>query len=87
MLLEKESGPYPTLDCSFPVFPLPSLISECLNLPNGTQRTQRRSGRLNEAYPQQTTGDTEKTCTLDPQRLLLSFNSEYWEEMALATFC
>lgn len=76
-----------TLDWSFPVFPLPSLISECLNLPSGTQRTQRRSGRLNEAYTQQTTGDKEETCPLDPQRVLLSFSSEYWEETALATFC
>ena len=30
------------LDCSFPVFSLPALISRCLNLPDGTQENSEK---------------------------------------------
>ena len=59
---EGEPGPYPKaalsfLDCSLSLHPLPSLISNCLNLPFGTQG---RSWRLESVPYKQEMGDTER---------------------------
>lgn len=65
-----------TLDCSFPVFSLPALISGCLNLPDGTQEN---SEKVREAegslYPTNILGTQKRLVwgSLDPQRVLLSF--------------
>ena len=63
------------------LFPLPSMISNCLNLPSGTQGRWRR---LNEAYVLQTrNGNREWICTPQPHGVLLSFNSGNWATMTL----
>lgn len=49
-----------TLDCPFPVFPSLPWLAECLQLPDGTQRTQRKSRRLNGVYSSKQQGDTER---------------------------
>ena len=69
------------------LYPLPSLISNCLNPPFGTQG---RSRRLNEAYILQTRkGEhrTEQICTPEPHKVLLSFNLGNWATMTVITSC
>ena len=54
------------------LYPLPSLISNCLNPPFGTHG---RSRKLNEAYIlRQEMENTQQICTPEPHRVLLSFN-------------
>ena len=62
ILLEEEPGPCPKaapplIAPPLVLHPLPFLISNCLNLPFGTQG---RSSRLNEAYSLQTRNGTQK---------------------------
>ena len=69
------------------LYPLPSLISNCLNTPIGTQG---RSRRLNEAYILQTRkGEhrTEQICTPEPHKVLLSFNLGNLATMTVITSC
>ena len=49
-----------------------SLISNCLNLPFGTEG---RSWKLESIPYKQETGDRERVRGLEPQSLLLSFNN------------
>ena len=60
-----------TLAPPLSLHPLPSLISNCLNLPLGTQGS---SGRLECVTYKRETGDTEGLLCLGAHRALLSFN-------------
>ena len=67
------------------LYPLPSLISNCLNL---SFRTQGRSRRLNEAYVLQTrNGEDRADLYSRVPWILHSFNSGNWTTLALTTSC
>ena len=66
------------------LYPLPSLISNCLNLSFGTQG---RSRRLNEAYVLQTrNGEHRRDLYSRVPGILHSFNSGNWATMTVITF-
>ena len=67
------------------LYPLPFLISNCLNLSFGTQG---RSGRLNEAYVLQTRNGEHRTDLYSRvPGILHSFNSGNWATMTVISFC
>ena len=67
------------------LYPLPSLISNYLNPPFGTQG---RSRSLNKAYILQTRKEnTGQICTPEPHRVLLSFNLGNWATMTVIISC
>ena len=67
------------------LYSLPSLISNCLNPPFGTQG---RSRSLNKAYILQTRKEnTGQISTPQPHRVLLSFNLGNWATMTVITSC
>ena len=71
----------------FPLFlyPLTSLISNCLYLPFGTQG--RSWGWMKPISYRQEMENTEQICTLEPHGVLLSFNSGNWATMTVITSC
>ena len=67
------------------LYPLPSLISNCLDLFFETQGGLRR---LSKVYILQARKrEAEKCCTPEPHGVLLSFNSGNWVTMTLITSC
>ena len=80
--LEAEPGPCPKaallfLGCSsLSLHPFPPLVSNCSNLPFGTQGS---SWRLESVPYKQGTGDTERLLAQEPHRVLLDFTGTKWK--------
>ena len=75
ILPRRNQDPVPSLHCCFFLHSLIPLISNCLNLPFGTQG---RSKRLKLFSYKQEMGDTERLlCPGGPHRVLLRFNPHF----------